>query len=187
VLAWFITGALVMPAVIGGCLLLMIIQQGNAAELMDSLPWMAFGLACAALGGVLAVLATQQTFEDNRKWKAFFNPERIAHWQDKGFTHDSKGLHGMMEGVPVSIHFELDARSEYAKAVVFASVSDEVEDLRKLGDRMGNSWFFLFGSYERLFDPPFRDQLIEQRIGEAIEFGRDHSFHFDPVNPMIGA
>ena len=176
-----------MPAVLGGCLLLMIIQQGNAAELMESLPWMAFGLASAALGGILAVLAVQQTFDDNRKWKAFFNPGRIAHWQEKGFTHDSKGLHGMMEGVPVSIHFELDARSEYAKAVVFASVSNEVDDLRKLGSKMGNSWFFLFTSYERLFDPPFRDDLIEQHIEEAIEFGRDHFFRFDPVNPMIGA
>lgn len=175
-----------MPAVISGCLLMIIVQQGSATELVDSLPWMAFGLASLALGGILAVLATQQTFEDNRKWKAFFNPERIAHWQRKGFSHDSKGLHGMIEGVPVSIHFELDARSEYAKAVVFASVSDEVEDLRKLGDRMGKSWFFLFTSYERLFDPPFRDQLIEQHIEEAIEFGRNHSFRFDPANPMIG-
>jgi hypothetical protein len=188
VLRWTLLYAALAPAALVVFSLFYGLREGPLAlrdGLWAAVPWPAFAAWSGALALVLTGLAWREAHRNNARWRAFFEAGPRAALEPLGFRLDRYGLHGFVDGYPVSLHFEKETLGDYALISVYAPVSDDVDRLRELGAAHGKAWFFRFDAVEHFVDPPFGRTDWPAAVHRAVATARDLDLKPLPEHPWL--
>jgi hypothetical protein len=185
-LRWSLIFCASMPLFLLAFMLVAWLRQGGSFGMVVSgIDWISYAGWSVFIGLSVTALAIYQTRRDNQLWKGFFDLRNVQALLQEGFELDRHGLHGYVNQIPVSLHFQKETLGDFAKVVVFAEVSDDVEVLKSLGAKHGENWFFMFSEYEHLIDPPFDHVDFQEMIDEALKMGEKEEFRFASKHPVI--
>ena len=198
ILRWLLLYAALLPVALLLFGIFYALREGPQAlqqEWLAGLPWGQLLLTAALLGLALTALATFESGRNNRRWSAFFRGSKAGSkrhirpgekaaqgaspeggpteaLREMGFRLDRYGLHGWHQGYPVSLHYEHEMLGAFAVISVYTEVSDDVEELRRMGAEAGKDWFFRFDALEHLIDPPFGEADWPASVHRATEKAR---------------
>lgn len=201
IVRWLLLYAALLPVALLLFGLFYALREGPDAlqqQWLSGLPWGQLMITGALLGLALTALATFESGRNNQRWTAFFRGSAGADaagaspaggpaeaLREMGFVLDRYGLHGWHQGYPVSLHYEHEVLGAFAVISVYADVSEDVDELRRMGQEAGKDWFFRFDALEHLIDPPFGEADWPASVQRATEKARALQLPRTNVHPWL--